>query len=217
MPTTLRCLLGVDLFGPVAEPLEALMSSHRLNRCLWCPDIGELGDGYPFSSTPSPYCEMMAEPYPAELEPLECGVKQLTLGAGHQEAMICAHAEPAQFPPVMICHKASRSVSVQIPSEVDRQPALEGHGALRQRKLSLQISCPNSRSRPVYPPTVDGAAPSSANDIFSHMGEDEWQCFIHILTEHIDAALVEGRWKLQDGIRGRGPQTSAFGMSCPRF
>lgn len=150
---------------------------------------------------------------------LECRMGQLSMEADEQELLGDAVIAPLQAPRVIACHKPSRSVSVQIPPAhpSDRRHPMGPHGPLRQRKLSMQIGHPRHCNHVVYPPPVEGSAPSSTNDIFSHMDEDEWQFFIDTLAKNIDEALADGRWKMQDAIRGRGPPASNFGMSCPRF
>lgn len=179
-------------------------------------DVEQLRKQYSFSMSFSPYCEIAAGPHVAEPE-LDAGMRQLVLGVDQQEDVSFVCPEAVRKSHALVCHKASRSVSLQIPSVEHRRDSVDRRGPLRQRKLSLQISCPNVRGGPGYPSPVEGAAPSSTNDIFRHMGKDDWLCFIRILTERIDAALAEGCWKLQDAIRGRGQQASNFGMSCPRF
>lgn len=147
---------------------------------------------------------------------LESSLGQLSIEGDNKELLSDTVVAQFQASGAMACHKPFRSVSVQIPPALpsDRHCRTGPHGPLRQRKLSMQIGRP---SHAMYPPPVEGSAPSSTNDVFSDMGEDEWQFFMDTLEKHIDDALADGHWKMQDVSRGPGPSASNFGMSCPRF
>ena len=68
-----------------------------------------------------------------------------------------------------------------------------------------------------YPPPVAGGAPSATNAVFSDMNAEEWGLFMAGLTEYIDEALLDERWR-QDVKKGKGTHAMQnMGVSCPRF
>lgn len=68
-----------------------------------------------------------------------------------------------------------------------------------------------------YPPPVAGGAPSATNAVFSNMNDEDWELFMARLTECIDEALRDDRWR-QDVKKGKGTHAMQnMGVSCPRF
>ena len=65
----------------------------------------------------------------------------------------------------------------------------------------------------VYPPHIEGGAPSATNAIFSDMDSQQWICFMDILTDLIEMALGQGKWRQSVASSSSMP----LGMSCPRF
>eukprot|EP00803_Ostreobium_quekettii_P006661 evm.model.scf_1440.8 EVM.evm.TU.scf_1440.8 scf_1440:26393-32625(-) len=161
-------------------------------------------------------CCSTSKQLPSDAEPLESSFVRLTACPPPMAEQAAKHSPRAPVGRVMACHKATRSVSLQLPSAHQHRP-MGLQGQLRQRKLSMQISRPIQGLPLAYPPPVEGAAPSSANDIFSHMGEEDWGVFMELLTGHIQEALDEGLWRTQERVNGRGQSATNFGTSCPKF
>ncbi|CAD7703850.1 unnamed protein product, partial [Ostreobium quekettii] len=152
--------------------------------------------------------DMDSKQMPKGVEPVEDSFENMSICAAEPGAK---RSSKGPLGRTIACHKASRSVSLQLPS-AHQHRAVGPQGQMRQRKLSMQISRPAACDPLAYPPPVEGAAPSSTNDIFSNMGDEEWGLFVDLLTNRIQVALEDGVWKVQELIPG-----SNFGMSCPRF
>lgn len=58
----------------------------------------------------------------------------------------------------------------------------------------------------------DAQCTVNVNDVFRDMDEQQWRYFTMVMTEQIDDALRDGRWKGTQQASARG---ATVGMSCP--
>ncbi|KAK9856809.1 hypothetical protein WJX84_006171, partial [Apatococcus fuscideae] len=86
---------------------------------------------------------------------------------------------------------------------------------VRSRKHGARLRSHGLRPRKqVYPPHIQGGAPSSTNAIFSDMDGQQWSCFMEILTDLIEGTLENGKWRQSSSTSS---SSMPVGMSCPRF
>ncbi|KAG2484316.1 hypothetical protein HYH03_016858 [Edaphochlamys debaryana] len=76
------------------------------------------------------------------------------------------------------------------------------------------MTCPKrGRMAPqVYPPPVAAFSPERMSACFTGMTEEEWEHFMMVIGEQIEAALESGRWR-----QSTADLTSGMAASCPRF
>lgn len=113
-----------------------------------------------------------------------------------------------------------RSASLQLPSSyLPGRRTMLGTPLCRRKLLMQQLISPKQCLHPqTYPPLVEGAAPSSANDVFSGMDDNQWEFFIDLVKGYIDRALQRGCWRLHAGKQGKYRSTqSSVGLSFSRF
>lgn len=67
----------------------------------------------------------------------------------------------------------------------------------------------------VYPPPIEGAAPTQVNAVFSNITDEEWRTFMEAFSREVDEALCEERW-VQDTRDTKAMRGAAnMGTSAP--
>lgn len=105
------------------------------------------------------------------------------------------------------------AMSLALPSMVQRPRRLT-----HQRRHHRHGHHKAKRQAPaVYPPPIEGRAPTAVNAVFSGLDAAQWVDFMALLRQGIDAALKAGDWRAGRAAPNGRATAPAGGTSCPRF
>jgi hypothetical protein len=105
------------------------------------------------------------------------------------------------------------TMSLALPSTVHRP-----RRPVDQRRHRRHDHSKAKRQAPaVYPPPIEGRAPTAVNAVFTGLDAHQWAVFMELLREGIGAALAAGDWRSVRQAAGGRATAPAGGTSCPRF